>query len=136
MKRKITDLEKQLIADGFVLSFKQYHGKHSEKTLSYTYIKENWIIKLDKSREKVLGFYLNNIYVDLLDYSTLIQLNQDFHTLNSYVSNLIDPPSKPTFVPVSEYDESEEIPNGLTPEQFDELCQEKEQQQKYEEMEK
>ena len=119
MKRKITDLEKQLIADGFVLSFKQYHGKHSEKTLSYTYIKDNWIIKLDKTREKILGFFLN-----------------DFHSLNSYVSNLIDPPSKPTFVPVSEYDESEEIPTGLTPEQFDELCQEKEQQQKYEEMEK
>lgn len=131
MKRKITDLEKQLIADGFVLSFKQYHGKHSEKTLSYTYIKDNWIIKLDKTREKILGFFLND-----LDYAALIKLNQDFHSLNSYVSNLIDPPSKPTFVPVSEYDESEEIPTGLTPEQFDELCQEKEQQQKYEEMEK
>ena len=131
MKRKITDLEKQLIADGFVLSFKQYHGKHSEKTLSYTYIKDNWIIKLDKTREKILGFFLNG-----LDYAALIKLNQDFHSLNSYVSNLIDPPSKPTFVPVSEYDESEEIPTGLTPEQFDELCQEKEKQQKYEEMEK
>ena len=131
MKRKITDLEKQLIADGFVLSFKQYHGKHSEKTLSYTYIKDNWIIKLDKTREKILGFFLND-----LDYAALIKLNQDFHSLNSYVSNLIDPPSKPTFAPVSEYDESEEIPTGLTPEQFDELCQEKEQQQKYEEMEK
>lgn len=131
MKRKITDLEKQLITDGFVLSFKQYHGKHSEKTLSYTYIKDNWIIKLDKTREKILGFFLND-----LDYAALIKLNQDFHSLNSYVSNLINPPSKPTFVPVSEYDESEEIPTGLTPEQFDELCQEKEQQQKYEEMEK
>jgi len=129
MKRKITDLEKQLIADGFVLSFKQYHGKHSEKTLSYAYIKDNWVIKLDKTREKVLGFTLND-----LDYAALIKLNQDFHELNSYVSNLIDPPKKPTFVPVSEYDESEEIPTGLTPEQFDELCQEKEQQQKYEEL--
>ena len=131
MKRKITDLEKQLIADGFVLSFKQYHGKHSEKTLSYTYIKDNWRIELDKTREKILGFFLND-----LDYAALIKLNQDFHNLNSYISNLIDPPKKPTFVPVSEYDESEEIPTGLTPEQFDELCQEKEQQQKYEEMEK
>lgn len=125
MKRKITDLEKQLIADGFVLSFKQYHGKHSEKTLSYTYIKDNWIIKLDKTREKILGFFLND-----LDYAALIKLNQDFHSLNSYVSNLIDPPSKPTFVPVSEYDESEEIPTGLTPEQFDELCKEKENETK------
>lgn len=136
MKRKITDLEKQLIADGFVLSFKQYHGKHSEKTMSYTYIRGAWAIKLDKTREKVLSFYIQHIYIDVLDYSTLIGLNNDFHSLNSYVSNLIDPPSKPTFVPVSEYDESEEIPTGLTPEQFDELCQEKEQQQKYEEMEK
>ena len=136
MKRKITDLEKQLIADGFVLSFKQYHGKHSEKTMSYTYIRDAWAIKLDKTREKVLFFCIQHIYIDVLDYSTLIGLNNDFHSLNSYVSNLIDPPKKPTFVPVSEYDESEEIPTGLTPEQFDELCQEKEQQQKYEEMEK
>ena len=37
MKRKTTELEKNLISKGFKLIQKNYAGKHSEKTLSYVY---------------------------------------------------------------------------------------------------
>ena len=37
MKRKITELEKNLIEKGWELDHKTYTGKHSEKTFQYVY---------------------------------------------------------------------------------------------------
>lgn len=39
MKRKITELEKNLIEKGWELDHKTYTGKHSEKTFQYVYEK-------------------------------------------------------------------------------------------------
>lgn len=65
MKRKITDLEKNLINKGFVLKEKKYAGKHSEKTASYVYegiytpylmiINLNVVVILNAKRDKVLN---------------------------------------------------------------------------------
>ena len=39
MKRKITELEKNLIEKGWELDHKTYYGKHSDKVLNYVYEK-------------------------------------------------------------------------------------------------
>lgn len=39
MKRKLTELEKKLIENGWYLESKTYYGKHSDKVLNYIYRK-------------------------------------------------------------------------------------------------
>jgi hypothetical protein len=62
MKRKTTQLEKRLLDNGYYLSHKSYSGRKSEKTLSYTYVKENKFIRLDYKREKVITYGLTNYH--------------------------------------------------------------------------
>lgn len=69
MKRKTTELEQTLINNGYRLSHKQYGGRHSEKTLSYYYVKGEQFVRLDYKRENVLSYGL---------------LNQSFNELTSY----------------------------------------------------
>ena len=62
MKRKTTDLEKNLIKKGFQLIQKNYAGKHSEKTLNYIYdgvvdtyeFRVGVRVVIDAKREKIL----------------------------------------------------------------------------------
>ena len=60
MRRKITDLEQRLIDKGYYLSHKQYSGRKSEKTHSYTYVNKNAFVKLDFKRENVISYGLLN----------------------------------------------------------------------------
>ena len=62
MERKVTDLEKRLIGNGYRLTTKQYGGRKSDKTLSYYYEKGDYFVRLDYKREKVLSCGLKNYF--------------------------------------------------------------------------
>lgn len=143
MKRKTTKLEGKLIENGYILSFKNYQGKHSEKTLSYTYLKGEMFIELDQKREKIINYGLLNVNFPSFTLLELDTLTEDFDNLDTFVKNLqyqsdnnFEQEQKKFFV-VEDDDpsDSEQTPNGMTPEQWDELCQEKEKQHHYEEYE-
>lgn len=87
MKRKITDLEKALLENSYVLVAKQYSGKHSEKTQCYIYQNGNNAIKIDYTRTKVLDFSIG-VVNGIIDKTTLLVLNTKFKTLNEFVASL------------------------------------------------
>lgn len=62
MERKVTELEKRLIGNGYRLTTKQYGGRKSDKTLSYYYEKGDYFVRLDYKREKVLSCGLKNYF--------------------------------------------------------------------------
>ena len=145
MKRKVTDLEQKLINNGWCLTIKRYTGKHSEKTHCYEYHKTNditnngksyeQVIQLDQKRSQIVNYGIANIQIDYLDREELDLIRFLFLELRHFVertekeiwnSTPIDPPRYigPN-VPNSELDEKQELP-PMTPEQFDEMCQEME----------
>lgn len=145
MKRKVTDLEQKLINDGWCLAIKRYTGKHSEKTHCYEYHKTSditnngksyeQVIQLDQKRSQIVNYGISNIQIDYLDREELDLIRFLFLELRHFVertekeifySTEIDPPRYigPN-VPNSELDEKQELP-PMTPEQFDEMCQEME----------
>lgn len=138
MKRKVTDLEQKLINDGWCLTIKRYTGKHSEKTHCYEYhkisdIRNNGksyeqIIELDQKRSQIVNYGIANIQINYLDRDELDLIRFLFLELRHYVERLtkVEEPKVATVnVPNSELDEKQELP-PMTPEQFDELCQEME----------
>ena len=138
MKRKITDLEQQLINDGWCLTIKRYTGKHSEKTHCYEYHKTSdirnngksyeQIIELDQKRSQIVNYGIANIQINYLDDAELTLIRFLFLELRHYVERLSkveEPKAASVNVPNSELDEKQELP-PMTPEQFDELCQEME----------
>lgn len=145
MKRKITDLEQKLINDGWCLTIKRYTGKHSEKTHCYEYhkisdIRNNGksyeqIIELDQKRSQIVNYGIANIQINYLDREELDLIRFLFLELRHYVERIknvgVDGEPLNVFarqvVPNSELDEKQELP-PMTPEQFDELCQEMENQ--------
>lgn len=139
MKRKITDLEQKLINDGWCLTIKRYTGKHSEKTCSYEYHKIadlrhdgekfNQIIKLDQKRAQIVNYGIANVCIDYLNDDELMFVRSLFLSLRLYVERIesldrSNEPLKP-IVPNSELDERQGL-QPMTPEQFDELCEEME----------
>ncbi len=129
MKRKTTDLEHKLIEKGYYLSHKTYGGKKSQKTLFYYYTNKNSFIKLDSKREKVVSYGLLNYHaMELTEMElqgikiVLDMIKAEFVDKSS--ENVVPLPIKECQTP-SEFDEQEEL-GYMTPEQFDELCQEKE----------
>ena len=140
MKRKITDLEQKLINDGWCLTIKRYTGKHSEKTHRYEYhkisdIRNNGksyeqIIELDQKRSQIVNYGIANIQINYLDREELDLIRFLFLELRHYVGRLTkveEPKVASVNVPNSELDERQDLPS-MTPEQFDELCQEMEKQ--------
>ena len=140
MKRKITELENKLIEDGWCLTIKRYTGKHSEKTHCYEYhkisdIRNNGksyeqIIELDQKRSQIVNYGIANIQINYLDREELDLIRFLFLELRHYVERLTkveEPKVASANVPNSEFDEKQELP-PMTPEQFDELCQEMEKQ--------
>jgi len=117
MKRKITELEQKLIADGWCLTIKRYTGKHSEKTFCYEYHKTSdlrngnktyeQIIKLDQKRSQIVNYGINNVQVEFLDDEELTFVRSLFLMLRLYVEKLTN---------VEE--------NALTNDQIVELCEE------------
>lgn len=121
MNRKITELEQRLINNGYRLSHKQYGGRHSEKTLSYYYVKNDQFVRLDYKREQVLSLGLTNYQCRELTRMEcegirlkLYNIEQDIHR-------------EPTLCVSTPNDNDEEIVDYIkssTPEQLDELCKE------------
>ena len=78
MKRKTTELEKNLIKKGFMLDHKDYIGKHSEKTLSYVYygvvetehFRVGVNVILDAKREKIKVWGIKNVLAFINNPST------------------------------------------------------------------
>ena len=140
MKRKITELENKLIEDGWCLTIKRYTGKHSEKTHRYEYHKTSdirnngkcyeQVIELDQKRSQIVNYGIANIQINYLDREELDLIRFLFLELRHYVERIIkveEPKTASVNVPNSELDERQDLP-PMTPEQFDELCQEMESQ--------
>ena len=84
MKRKTTDLEKNLIKKGFKLIQKNYAGKHSEKTASYIYkgiytpylmiTNIDVIIIINAKRDKILNIGITDPFkvlgVDYINFNS------------------------------------------------------------------
>ena len=133
MRRKITDLEQELITHGYRLTHKVYDGKHSEKILSYVYCKDDQSVALDYKREKVIDFGLWNVNFNYLSKQDLITINQRFKRLNDFVAFLTEPSIIDTLMETAET--LNDIVEGfatykknepMTFEEMDELCKEKE----------
>ena len=138
MKRKTTELEKKLLEDGWCLTIKRYTGKHSEKIHCYEYHKTSdlrnngksyeQIIELDQKRSQIVNYGIANIQINYLDDAELTLIRFLFLELRHYVERLTkveEPKVVSVNVPNSELDERQELP-PMTPEQFDEMCQEME----------
>lgn len=125
MKRKITDLEKALIENSYVLVAKQYSGKHSEKTQCYIYQNGNNAIKIDYTRTKVLDFSIG-VVNGIIDKTALLVLNTKFKALNEFVESLSPQATEKGLKSLILEEDSETLSNatGKTFEQLDEENQE------------
>jgi len=143
MKRKVTEIESKILNDGWCLTTKRYTGKHSQKILCYEYHKTSDLrndgksydlfIHLNQKRLQIVKYGIKNLFIEEMTTDELMIVRFLFLELRHYVERLtekrelrqVDPllnkPSDRNW----EYNESEEI-TPLTPEQFDELCKEKE----------
>lgn len=135
MKRKITELEQKLLDNGWYLANKRYTGKHSEKTLCYEYQKTSDLrndnkvydlfINLDLKRSQIVKYGVANLFIERMTEEELTIVRFIFLELRKFVESLTKVEEPKVNVPNSELDEKQELP-PMTPEQFDELCQEME----------
>ena len=143
MKRKITELEQKLLDNGWYLANKRYTGKRSEKTLCYEYQKTSDLrndnkvydlfINLDLKRSQIVKYGVANLFIERMTEEELTIVRFIFLELRKFVESLSDNHDhakdvleySQVNVPNSELDEKQELP-PMTPEQFDELCQEME----------
>ena len=135
MKRKITELEQKLLDNGWYLANKRYTGKRSEKTLCYEYQKTSDLrndnkvydlfINLDLKRSQIVKYGVANLFIERITEEELTIVRFIFLELRKFVESLTKVEEPKVNVPNSELDEKQELP-PMTPEQFDELCQEME----------
>lgn len=135
MKRKITELEQKLLENGWYLANKRYTGKRSEKTLCYEYQKTSDLrndnkvydlfINLDLKRSQIVKYGVANLFIERMTEEELTIVRFIFLELRKFVESLTKVEEPKVNVPNSELDEKQELP-PMTPEQFDELCQEME----------
>ena len=135
MKRKITELEQKLLDNGWYLANKRYTGKRSEKTLCYEYQKTSDLrndnkvydlfIDLDLKRSQIVKYGVANLFIERMTEEELTIVRFIFLELRKFVESLTKVEEPKVNVPNSELDEKQELP-PMTPEQFDELCQEME----------
>ena len=132
MKRKITNLEQELINSGWILTTKKYMGKHSNKIYCYEYHKTSdlrndnktydQIIMLNQKRTQIVDYGINNVYVDFLNDQQLCVLRFLHLELKHFVDRLIEKKPLIVNVPNSEYDEQQEV-SPMTFEEMDMLCE-------------
>lgn len=86
MKRKVTQLEHNLISRGYHLSHKTYTGKNSDKVDTYIYIKDknniNYYVALDKNRNEIVHYSFTNNYNMYYSNGTLeslLEINARFN---------------------------------------------------------
>lgn len=92
MKRKTTELEQKLIANGWYLTLKRYSGKRSQFTQSYEYHHDNnghkEVIYLDKKRESVIKFGISDVKVEVLTKEELHEIHKLYLELDMWVRSL------------------------------------------------
>ena len=135
MKRKITELEQKLLDNGWYLANKRYTGKRSEKTLCYEYQQTSYLrndnkvydlfINLDLKRSQIVKYGVANLFIERMTEEELTIVRFIFLELRKFIESLTKVEEPKVNVPNSELDEKQELP-PMTPEQFDELCQEME----------
>lgn len=85
MKRKITELEKRLIEQGFILEEKTYSGNHSQHTQFYVYTcyDSNYKIKvyLNSKRDKVDHFTITNNAPNDLSLENINELERVYRNI-------------------------------------------------------
>lgn len=127
MKRKITDLEQRLINKGYRLAHKEYGGRKSEKTLSYYYIKDDQFVRLNYKRDEVVSLGLLNYCRNHLTKYDIDGLRIRIYNIEQDIKEQEPKETKPQiFVPCDDDEQVVEYIGSMTPEQFDELCQEME----------
>ena len=136
MKRRVTEIESKILNDGWCLTIKRYTGKYSQKILCYEYHKTSDLrndnktydlfIHLNQKRSQIVKYGIKNLFIEEMTSEELTIVRFLFLELRHYVERLTEK-EKPLVVnvPNSDYDERVEIA-PMTPEQFDELCKEKE----------
>lgn len=103
MKRKITELEKKLLNNGWKLSTKHYEGKHSERTWFYEYTKymnyegELFGVKviIDPKRNHIIDYGIENLikdYASVLCFNSecLQDLTNKFKALENSINHLLN----------------------------------------------
>ena len=132
MKRKVTDLEKKLIENGWYLAVKRYTGKRSEKTLCYEYQKTSDLkndnkvydlfINLDQKRSQIVKYGIKNLFIERMTEEELTIVRFVFLELRKFVertqkddgwANVELAEEKSTVIPInvpnSEYDERQDL---------------------------
>jgi len=100
MKRKITELEQQLIEFGWKLVAKEYCGKNSEKTQNYVYEKKIGFVEygiipfkakviIDYKREKIIRFTFENYDCQFIGFKDLLILERRNEILNKELLGII-----------------------------------------------
>ena len=139
MKRKVTELEKKLIENGWYLAVKRYTGKGSNKILCYEYHKTSdirnngktykQVIRLNQKRTFVVGCGIANLQIEYLNDDELMVIRFVFFELRKFTEKLTNVGSngEPLNVFTREIP-SEELPlektPPMTPEQLDERNEE------------
>lgn len=98
MKRKITKLEQELIANGWELESKHYEGKHSQKVFAYVYVKKCDVsiseehktfvdarVVLDQKRTKVYDVEIKNSCREFVDYIGVAVLSTYLKIVNNEI---------------------------------------------------
>ena len=98
MKRKVTELEKKLIENGWYLAVKRYTGKGSNKILCYEYHKTSdirnngktykQVIRLNQKRTLVVGCGIANLQIEYLNDDELMVIRFVFFELRKFTERL------------------------------------------------
>lgn len=138
MKRKVTELEKKLIENGWYLAVKRYTGKGSNKILCYEYHKTSdirnngktykQIIRLNQKRSLIVGYGIANLQIEYLNEDELMVIRFVFFELRKFADRLTAEQDHSKDIVDYALIPSEEMPHKkqppMTPEEMDELCEE------------
>ena len=79
MKRKITELEKLMIDNGWILFYKTYTGKYAKRVSSYVYKRNGISVSLNPKRNDYISIEIPNekCIVNANDIKTLTEIYVD-----------------------------------------------------------
>lgn len=94
MKRKETQLEKNLQEYYYKLAYKTYEGKNSEKVSGYVYQKKTnltlYTVCLDKTREHIVSYAFSNSHYDYFDKGRIEGLQEVLDFLGKQLNDIYD----------------------------------------------
>ena len=94
MKRKTTELERNLKDLGFKLDHKTYCGKNSDKVLDYVFIRTNgyyeYQVFLNRERTQIVGYgFTNPTFVNFNDM-TMEMLQREYDSFENELKEIYD----------------------------------------------